>query len=86
MEDCDAFIANPGGYGTALEILMAVQLKQVGLLDKPIIVVGRMWRQVMDTMGRELLSHGYISEGDPDLIHYAYTPQEAAHTLLRLTK
>ena len=80
--DCDAFIANPGGFGTQLEILMALQLKQVGIIDKPIILVGTMWEQLMTHTAHELAVNGYISNEDRRLFDFAPTPQDAAHLLL----
>ena len=80
--DCDAFIANPGGYGTMLEILIALQLKQVELLDKPIILVGRMWEEIMTHSAHLMCSNGYISNEDRRLFDFAPTPQDAAHLLI----
>ena len=83
--DCDAFIANPGGIGTALEILIVAQLKQVELMNKPLILVGRRWKTVMNTLYDELLADGYISVKDKACWEYVETPQDAAHLLLRET-
>lgn len=44
----DAFIVAPGGIGTVLETLMIWQLLQVGhLRDTPLILVGRMWPDLL---------------------------------------
>ena len=80
--DCDAFIANPGGYGTLLEILIVLQLKQVGLLDKPIILVGKMWEEIMAHSAHLLCREGFISNEDRRLFDFAPTPQDAAHILI----
>lgn len=81
--DCDAFIALPGGYGTLLEILMVVQLLQVEHLEeKPLVLVGNMWRKLMQNNAAHLLANGYISESERQFWRYANTPQEAARLLL----
>jgi len=82
-DDCDAFIALPGGVGTHLEIMTVIQLLQVGhMVDKPLILVGLMWRKIMDYTAAHLLSNEFISDGDRDLWRYSRTPLEAARCLL----
>jgi uncharacterized protein (TIGR00730 family) len=45
----DAFVVVPGGIGTVLEALMIWQLLQVRHVeDVPLILVGKMWRGLMD--------------------------------------
>ena len=45
----DAFIVVPGGLGTVLETLMVWQLLQVRHMhDVPLILVGKMWRGLVD--------------------------------------
>jgi uncharacterized protein (TIGR00730 family) len=45
----DAFVVVPGGIGTVLETLMIWQLLQVRHIeDVPLIMVGRMWRGLVD--------------------------------------
>lgn len=40
MEDrADAFIALPGGFGTLEEVIEMITLKQLGMHDKPIIIL-----------------------------------------------
>jgi uncharacterized protein (TIGR00730 family) len=44
----DAFVVTPGGIGTVLEAMMVWQLRQVGhLADTPLILVGRMWSELV---------------------------------------
>jgi len=44
----DAFIVTPGGIGTVLETMMVWQLRQVGqLANTPLILVGRMWSELV---------------------------------------
>src|SRR6188472_2933635 len=45
----DAYIVAPGGIGTVLETMMVWQLLQVKHLhDTPLILVGKMWAELMD--------------------------------------
>ena len=83
---CDAFIANPGGIGTLLEILMVAQLNQVDLMDKPLSLVGEAWKSIMDNAHDLLLRDGYISPGDNTCWTYAQTPVNAALELLSIQR
>jgi uncharacterized protein (TIGR00730 family) len=45
----DAFVVTPGGIGTVLEMLMIWQLLQVRHVENvPLILVGKMWRGLVD--------------------------------------
>ena len=58
----DAFIVAPGGIGTLLETAMIWQLLQVRHLDGvPLILVGDMWRGLVDWAATAM------SESDPPL-------------------
>lgn len=81
--ECDAFIANPGGYGTALEILIVLQLKQVALMaNKPLILVGAEWQQAMQALSAGCLSQGFIDQQDDSLYEVVGSPVEAARRLI----
>lgn len=83
-DECDAFIALPGGYGTQLEILTVVQLLQVGhMVDKPLILVGDMWKKIMHLTAEHLFVNGFISDKEKIFWRYAKTPLEAAERLIR---
>lgn len=83
-DDNDGFIALPGGYGTLLEILMVIQLIQVNHFQKPLVIVGDMWADVMKEMSLTLHSHSYISDCDKRLWHEVRTPKEAVSLMLEL--
>jgi hypothetical protein len=52
----DAFVVVPGGIGTVLEMLMVWQLLQVGHVDRaPLILVGKMWRGLVDWATESML-------------------------------
>jgi uncharacterized protein (TIGR00730 family) len=52
----DAFVVVPGGIGTVLEMLMIWQLLQVRHVDRvPLILVGRMWKGLVEWAGESML-------------------------------
>ena len=53
----DAFVVAPGGIGTVLETMMIWQLLQVRHLDDtPLILVGRMWPELIEWARSTMLS------------------------------
>jgi uncharacterized protein (TIGR00730 family) len=53
----DAFVVAPGGIGTVLEMMMIWQLLQVRhLQDTPLILVGKMWPELVDWARHSMLS------------------------------
>ncbi len=52
----DAFVVVPGGIGTVLEMLMVWQLLQVRHVDDvPLILVGKMWKGLVDWASASML-------------------------------
>jgi uncharacterized protein (TIGR00730 family) len=52
----DAFVVAPGGIGTVLELMMIWQLLQVKHVhDTPLILVGKMWADLVDWARTDLL-------------------------------
>jgi len=55
----DAFVVTPGGIGTLLELSLAWQLLQVQkLYNTPLILVGRMWAELIEWGRRAMLAEG----------------------------
>jgi uncharacterized protein (TIGR00730 family) len=53
----DAFVVTPGGIGTVLETMMVWQLLQVRhIRDKPLLLVGKMWVELVDWARKHLLN------------------------------
>ena len=53
----DAFVVAPGGIGTVLELMMIWQLLQVRhLQETPLILVGNMWKDLVDWAEQHLLT------------------------------
>jgi uncharacterized protein (TIGR00730 family) len=52
----DAYVVVPGGIGTVLEMMMVWQLLQVRHVDNvPMILVGKMWRGLIDWAAQSML-------------------------------
>lgn len=83
-DECHAFIALPGGYGSMLEILTVVQLLQVEHMEnKPLILVGRMWEEIMRSVSHKMWLEHYVSDDEQSFWWYSRTPLEAAERLMR---
>jgi uncharacterized protein (TIGR00730 family) len=53
----DAFVVAPGGIGTVLELMMVWQLLQVRhLRDTPLILVGKMWADLVEWVRKHLVT------------------------------
>jgi len=75
----DAFVVVPGGIGTLLEMSLAWQLLQVRkLYNTPLIVVGKMWAELVDWSRRSMLRKGIelASEIDFTIPHCVNTIDE----------
>ncbi|MHC4104192.1 MAG: LOG family protein, partial [Planctomycetota bacterium] len=73
-----AYVVLPGGTGTLLELAKVWELKNKGFLppDKPIILVGRFWKPLVDL----------VATDDPDTarcIHQADDPQHLPDILTK---
>lgn len=85
-DECDAFIALPGGYGTLLEILTVVQLLQVKHMEnKPLILVGSMFQDIMNYTSNRMWRERFISDDEQYFWWNTSTPLEAAERLIRAT-
>ncbi len=80
----DAFIVMPGGLGTLDETMEIITWRQLGLHDKPILVVNvKGWADRMLAMLDGFVADGYSDPGSVDL--YEVMPDVAA-ALGRLTE
>jgi predicted Rossmann-fold nucleotide-binding protein len=63
----DAFVVVPGGIGTLLELSLAWQLLQVRkLYNTPLILVGKMWAELVEWGRRTMLKEGSELASDVD--------------------
>lgn len=75
----DAFVVVPGGIGTLLELSLVWQLLQVRrLYNAPLILVGKMWAELIDWSRRSMLRKGneLASEVDFGIPHCVNTIDE----------
>jgi len=73
-----AFVVMPGGIGTLLEFSMIWQLLQVGhLKGTPLIVIGEMWRELVEWATRNMPPKGYADLEDMGHVHLVQTVEEA---------
>lgn len=79
-----AFVIFPGGVGTSLELFMVWQLLQVGFLtERPVVLVGEMWRGLLEWMRREMVSRSLMDAADLDLVTLAPSIDEAVARIER---
>lgn len=80
-------IITPGGVGTCLELFYAWQLTQVHHIEKmPIIVIGKMWEELVKWAKKYPLKAGLVSPGDFDNIHVAGNNEEAMEIIKKAYK
>lgn len=81
----DAFVVVPGGIGTVLEAMMVWQLLQVRhLYDVPLVLVGPMWRELVDWASRAMLRPGFELASPVDMtIPHCVDDAEGALATLR---
>ena len=81
----DAFIVVPGGIGTLLEMSLAWQLLQVRkLYNTPLVLVGKMWPELVDWGRRFMLQEGSELASGPDFtIPHCVNTMEEAVALIR---
>src|SRR6476619_7412364 len=75
----DAFIVVPGGIGTLLELSLVWQLLQVRkLYNTPLILVGKMWAELVEWGRHAMLQEGneLASEVDFSIAHCVNTVEE----------
>jgi len=64
----DAFVVAPGGIGTVLETMMIWQLLQVQHLHEvPLVLVGPMWRGLVEWAARAMLRPGFELASPADM-------------------
>lgn len=76
----DAFVVVPGGLGTVLETMMVWQLLQVRHVENvPLILVGKMWRGLVDWTKATMLDPRLplVNTPDLDIPHCVDTADEA---------
>ncbi len=83
----NAVVVMPGGVGTCLELFYTWQLLQVKhLCSMPIILVGDMWRNLIDWVIDNPVKHGYMSPEDLDYVVIVESGEEALELIKKAKK
>ena len=84
----DAFVVVPGGIGTLLELSLAWQLLQVRkLYNTPLILVGKMWAELIEWGRRTMLRAGSELASDVDFtIPHCVNTVEETVALIRANR
>lgn len=78
-----AVVIMPGGIGTCLELFYTWQLTQVKHMPAiPIILVGKMWEELINWTKKYPIKQGLISPEDTDNIYIAKSNKEALKIIL----
>ena len=73
-----AYIVLPGGIGTSLETFMIWQLLQVGYIkDRPLILLGDMWKGLVDWIQKEMVPRHYVANQDLNYVRAVSSIEEA---------
>jgi uncharacterized protein (TIGR00730 family) len=78
----DAFVALPGGFGTLEELAEVVTWTQLGLHNKPAMLLDAdgFWDPLAEQLDR-MVSHGFLKPANRDLIQHSRSPQDALDRL-----
>lgn len=76
-ERADGFVVLDGGVGTMLELLLVWNLLAIGATNKPCVLVGANWKQVLMALDRET----QIEPAHTALLRVVETPQQAVDLL-----
>lgn len=80
-------VVTPGGIGTCLELFYTWQLIQVRhIFPIPIIVVGKMWEELIKWVKKYPLKEGLVSPGDMSSIHIAKDNRQAMKIIMETFK
>lgn len=82
IEQGDAFVIFPGGLGTLDEALEVITLKQIGLINKPIVFLDLMdfWKPQLESFVY-LKEHGMISQDLENLYHVCESHKQVVSIL-----
>ena len=78
LDKSDAIVALVGGVGTLDEVMDMIELRKIGVHNKPIIVLNtEHFYDGLKTQLQKMKDDGFISNNLDELICFADTPQEA---------
>jgi uncharacterized protein (TIGR00730 family) len=82
LEGIDGIIALPGGTGTLEELLEAVTLKRLGIIDLPILILNtnRFYTSLQDLMTK-MVEEKFMQEKHHQMWHFSENPDELIQEL-----
>jgi uncharacterized protein (TIGR00730 family) len=87
MELANAVVVAPGGVGTLLELFYTWQLIQVKMMHNiPIILIGKMWPDLIRWLNTWLLKNKLIDQEDIDLLFVVDNYEEALEIIRKFVK
>jgi uncharacterized protein (TIGR00730 family) len=83
FEESDGFIIMPGGFGTLEEFFEVMTWKQIGLHDKPIVIVNidGFWDPLKELMDR-IIKEKFASSSDKAIFFFVDKVEDAITTLM----
>lgn len=83
LEGVDGVIALPGGTGTLEELLEAVTLKRLGLIDLPILILNtKGFYQDLQSLMNRIVKEQFMQDKHHDMWTFANDPEELIDQLL----
>jgi uncharacterized protein (TIGR00730 family) len=78
----DAFVALPGGFGTLDELFEAVTWNQLGIQDKPVVLldVEGYWRPLRGVVD-QAVDRGFVAPANRELVTFASDPEDVVARL-----
>jgi len=76
----DAFIVLKGGVGTLSEVTLLWCLSVIGEIQKPIILIGNVWRKTINDLKKHLI----ISHDEAQVLKVVKNPEDAVELLKEL--
>jgi uncharacterized protein (TIGR00730 family) len=87
FEEADGFIIMPGGFGTLEELFEVLTWKQIGLHDKPIVLVNinGFWDPLKKLM-KSIVDKKFASSGDDEIYHFVDDIEKAVSQLVEMPR
>lgn len=82
VEEADAFLVLPGGFGTLEEIFDMIMLRQLGRHNKPACFIDAAFWAPMKELAHHIVDTGFADRAVLEAIGFHDTPEEAVTSLL----
>lgn len=87
FEKSDAFVILPGGLGTLDELMEIMTWRQIGLHDKPIVIVNyrNYWAKLLELLGH-IIDNGFAKPSALEILTVVQTAEEVLPALMKLAE